>query len=453
MRRITDMDGKLALPQTSLKWIAQKFFAPTSARHPSTPFNSLWMHFFRAMKGFQQQLRSQKGRRGCLGSFINQQSDENERKTATRRENRKSHAHKWKNKSEAQRRQDWWGWKHFLLHWFNFPLFFRFWKQSMLQPPTRSAAAEYFFSSLWCFWRELFASFSANWIQGRNKKQEEEPPSSRTLWVGIVTRWVPLQHEARGFNEGKLTLLMNGGSLRALSTSKRRPFREKLKVDGWWVEKFAVEALENIFPTRFHLEVDVRLLAVASPSILRLLFKRWEKRSKQTRGGEFFIPIAEGECGEDAAKFSNPSDGALAWQPSEKWFIVFVEGYVCVLPARPARLIERAHFLLLTVALPFYRFWWYLSRSPEIMSPPPPPSVGGAGMRENFHFCVITKTAIETSQGKCTRLKSSTEFSPAAAQKLIFPTKSEEVFKNCVEAVRTKKSKQTIKRTKTRAGP
>lgn len=79
-----------------------------------------------------------------------------------------------------------------------------------------------------------------------------------------------------------------------------------------------VEALENIFPTQFHLEVDVRRLAVALPSILRLLFKRWEKRSKQTRGGEVFIPIAEGESGEDAAKFSNPSDGALAWQPSEK---------------------------------------------------------------------------------------------------------------------------------------
>lgn len=95
-----------------------------------------------------------------------------------------------------------------------------------------------------------------------------------------------------------------------------------------------------------------------------------------------------------------------------------------LLPTQPASSKGRTFYCWLSLS-PFIAFDDICPVPQKYFTP-----VGGGGMRENFHFCVITKTAIETSQGKCTRQKRSTEFSPAAPHKLIFPTESEEVFKN-----------------------
>lgn len=108
---------------------------------------------------------------------------------------------------------------------------------------------------------------------------------------------------------------------------------------------------------------------------------------------------------------------------------------------------------------PKVAFYCWLTLSPFILlmkSPPTPitfPKIGD----ENFHFCVITKTAIETSQEKYTKAttKFSQNLSRRASGKSFFITEKSDFRKAklCQETWKqVKKSKQIIKRTKTRAG-
>lgn len=270
---------------------------------------------------------------------------------------------------------------------------------------------------------------------GSKQKREEENQSSRTLWVGIVTRWDPLLHELRGFNEDKLTLLSNRGCLRALSSFERWTFWEKLKVDSRRLSKTAVVALKGIFPQDFISKSSTcNNFAIDTSSTVQ---EMGGKVGANAQRGSFYSIASGGWVRRGRSGVQQPLRRCTRLATLRKMIYCVCRGICVRSPARPGPPHRKGALFIVDCRSPLLSLLMIFVPFPKNVRPPSP-FVGWRRMRENFHFCVITKTAIETSQGKCTRLKSSTEFSPAAAQKLIFPTESEEVFKNCVEAVRKK---------------
>lgn len=89
---------------------------------------------------------------------------------------------------------------------------------------------------------------------------------------------------------------------------------------------------------------------------------------------------------------------------------------------------------------------------PQNYVAPTTPFGGWRWDERNFHFCVITKTAIETSQGKCTRLKSSTEFSPRCGPKINFSNRERGSFQKLCRSCANKKIKTNNKKDKDTRG-
>lgn len=124
----------------------------------------------------------------------------------------------------------------------------------------------------------------------------------------------------------------------------------------------------------------------------------------------------------------------------KKWFIVFVSRSVCVLTLLPPCTPHQAAlFLLLTVSLPAFLL---LMNPPHHRTGPQNFWVG----RETFSFlCNYEKQRLRHHRER----KFSQNSSTSLAKKYKFLILTKEKF--CQKSCRSKKSKQIIKRTKTRA--